>query len=224
MASFRYLWFPRSTTERQNLGLLRKIEPDMNTPWLCVGDFNEIIWSTEKKGGNLRFTKSMDTYRRTMMDLRLQDLGFQGYKFTWTNARGGAVNIQCRLDRAWANSSWRVMFPHHPIYYRSRLKSDHAHLVIHGNYLKTQTSKKRRRKKLYRFEKLWLESKECEDIVKRSWGPDTSARHFGNRTTNCGMALDVLGNKTFGDLKQKIEDECLGIKDLQKGEMNETNL
>lgn len=69
--------------------IVREIEPPRNLPWICVGDFNEIIWTTEKKGGNMRFTNNMGKYRQPKMDLDLLDLGFKGFKFTWTNGRSG---------------------------------------------------------------------------------------------------------------------------------------
>lgn len=63
--------------------LLKRTEPSRDYTRLCVGDFNEIMWSTEKKIlGNMRFTNNMGAYRQIMMDLKMQDLGFRGYKST----------------------------------------------------------------------------------------------------------------------------------------------
>lgn len=44
----------------------------------------------------------------------MKDLGFSGYKYTWSNKRGDN-NIEERLDNALASEEWMDMFPtsHH---------------------------------------------------------------------------------------------------------------
>ncbi|KAL8554157.1 hypothetical protein ACS0TY_002394 [Phlomoides rotata] len=69
-----------------------------------MGDFNEILWSNEKKGGNTRNTSQMGEFRGVITILKLQDIGFQGNKYTWSNGRASPKNIQSRLDRALATS------------------------------------------------------------------------------------------------------------------------
>lgn len=68
----------------------------------------------------MRFTKDMQLYREVMNDLNMHDLGFKGYKFTWINGREGQGNIQCRLDRMWANTSWKILYSSHPISHKTR--------------------------------------------------------------------------------------------------------
>lgn len=75
------------------------------------GDFNEILWTGEKKGGQFRITQSMGDFRNTFSNLNLQDLGFIDHKFTWTNGHSGNDNIPVRLDRAVANPWWRRIYP-----------------------------------------------------------------------------------------------------------------
>ncbi|KAL8519240.1 hypothetical protein ACS0TY_010253 [Phlomoides rotata] len=73
--------------------LLHNIKPDPETPWMCIGDFNEILWSMEKSGGNMRNIHQMEAFREMVNKLELQDLNFKGYKFTWSNGRVGSQNI-----------------------------------------------------------------------------------------------------------------------------------
>ncbi|KAL8523139.1 hypothetical protein ACS0TY_013203 [Phlomoides rotata] len=87
------------------------IAPPNHTPWLCLGDFNEIFWSWEKCGGNSHRTRSMEDFWETASNLGLQDLGFSGLNFTWSNGRAGDANILVRLDRALASADWRSLFP-----------------------------------------------------------------------------------------------------------------
>jgi hypothetical protein len=45
-------------------------------PWLCVGDFNEILFSHEKQGGRDRSQIYMDWFREALEFCKLRDLGF----------------------------------------------------------------------------------------------------------------------------------------------------
>lgn len=74
-----------------------------NLPWLCIGDFNEILWAFEKQGGRAFCT----TQRRHLSDFmntnELLDLGFQGQAYTWCGKRTNGVLIRERLDRGLIN-------------------------------------------------------------------------------------------------------------------------
>ncbi|KAL5788182.1 hypothetical protein ACOSP7_005131 [Xanthoceras sorbifolium] len=81
---------------------------------LCGGDFNEILFSSEKKRGS---------------DKAISDLGFSGDSMTWNNKRRGVGNVQERLDRFLANSQWKLMFPRFSIenleiYWQQRSRAD----------------------------------------------------------------------------------------------------
>lgn len=47
-------------------------------PWLCVGDFNEIVDLLEKKGAVSRAKGQMEDFQYALMDYRLHDLGLTG--------------------------------------------------------------------------------------------------------------------------------------------------
>lgn len=53
----------------------------------------------------------MRDFYHCLEDCGLEDLGFVGNPFTWTNKQAGANNIQERLDRGVANSLWWSKFP-----------------------------------------------------------------------------------------------------------------
>ncbi|XP_074284297.1 uncharacterized protein LOC141608848 [Silene latifolia] len=72
-------------------------------PWICIGDYNEILYANEMKGGQ-RAQWQMDNFREAVDDCGLVDVRYEGYSFTWDNGQAGADNRQCRIDRAMANS------------------------------------------------------------------------------------------------------------------------
>lgn len=75
-------------------------------PWVCLGDFNEILSLFEKFGGNGRQQGLMEAFQNTLVDCGLSDMGNRGPKFTWSNCQEGAGFIKERLDRVVANQEW----------------------------------------------------------------------------------------------------------------------
>ena len=88
-----------------------KMLADMHDlPWALMGDFNEVLIDEEKSGGNHISQRRVRAIQDCMDTCHMLDLGFSGPKFTWTNKRGIADLIQCRLDRCWANPAWKSFF------------------------------------------------------------------------------------------------------------------
>ncbi|KAL2935332.1 Cytoplasmic protein NCK2 [Bienertia sinuspersici] len=58
--------------------LLRHLR-DMNSlPWLVIGDFNQIIYNSEKSGGVDRADRELNDFREALDDCALRDIGFTG--------------------------------------------------------------------------------------------------------------------------------------------------
>jgi hypothetical protein len=90
---------------------IRNLHVVPTRPWLCAGDFNEILFSHEKEGGRQRNQICMHRFRKTLEYCQLKDLGYEGDMYTWRNHNHVAENyIRERLDRAVANSQWRSHF------------------------------------------------------------------------------------------------------------------
>jgi hypothetical protein len=51
-------------------------------PWLCLGDFNEVLLEYEKDGGPPWAQGCMDCFKEAPEDCELMDLGFEGDPFT----------------------------------------------------------------------------------------------------------------------------------------------
>jgi hypothetical protein len=61
---------------------LRGLNNRHGMPWIVIGDFNEIMYSDEKEGGNPRPQGYMQAFRDVLSDCELFDLGFNGDPFT----------------------------------------------------------------------------------------------------------------------------------------------
>ena len=93
---------PDMSRREETWTLLESLKHSNNLPWLCLGDYNEIISQTKKSGGRLRPTRQMDRFHEVIHHCGFMDLGYTGSPFTWS--RNHPVNGQTyiRLDGALA--------------------------------------------------------------------------------------------------------------------------
>ena len=108
-------------------------------PWLCIGDFNKITSSNEKKGGNHRQARQMGRFRTVINLCAFHDLGFVGSTFTWSKNNGEEGRIRVQLDRALANNEWIAKFSGTKPYHISMFPSNHSLLVLRFPQERKQT-------------------------------------------------------------------------------------
>ncbi|KAK5784083.1 hypothetical protein PVK06_038601 [Gossypium arboreum] len=58
--------------------LLRQLSRIRSYPWIVCGDFNEILYSCEKRLGAPREEKQMAAFRSVLAECQLMDVGFSG--------------------------------------------------------------------------------------------------------------------------------------------------
>lgn len=63
------------------------VSNSLDSPWLVVGDFNQITDSHEKLGGKQPSLKSCSSFISNINKCSLNDFGFHGSKYTWSNKR-----------------------------------------------------------------------------------------------------------------------------------------
>lgn len=102
---------PEYGRRRDSWELLKSLGNQSALPWVCCGDFNEIVESSEKEGGLLRPDWQMRQFRDALADAGLSTLPSTGARFTWKGRRHGVGWIKERLDRFVANGEWLAMFP-----------------------------------------------------------------------------------------------------------------
>jgi hypothetical protein len=76
---------PKVEERAKTWRLLRTLKHQNDKPWLCVGDFNEILFAWEKEGGVPKPQAQMDNFKMALEDCGLRDLGYVGDTFTWRN-------------------------------------------------------------------------------------------------------------------------------------------
>ncbi|XP_074304738.1 uncharacterized protein LOC141639528 [Silene latifolia] len=123
-----YGW-PVVTDKHLSWDLLRLLYGQSSLPWLCIGDFNEILFSTEMKGGS-RAQWQMNNFQATVDFCGLRDVAWEGYAFTYDNGQAGENNWQSMIDRAMCSDAWLELFPYAKNYHLDREWSDHAPLKL----------------------------------------------------------------------------------------------
>lgn len=88
------LWFSRRGAKVEAVEFDESFGGKLLLLWLVVGDFNEIVNDTEKLGKNLQNADKMRDSRECLEGCELDDFGFVGHSFTWTNKRAGDDNIR----------------------------------------------------------------------------------------------------------------------------------
>lgn len=80
------------------LGIFQLLKYQMDLPWLCVMDFNELKYSNEKLGGAPRSNVLMNNFNYVILDYGLHDIPFTKPLFTWQRGEGSAMILE-RLDK-----------------------------------------------------------------------------------------------------------------------------
>jgi hypothetical protein len=90
---------------RELWNLLRALSIRSNLPWVCIGDFNDLLQLEDKKGDNPHLLSLLQGFRNIVEDCNLIDISLMGYPFTWERGRGTPAQVQKRLDRALCTNS-----------------------------------------------------------------------------------------------------------------------
>lgn len=86
--------------------LFRQLDSQFNLPWICSGDFNEIVRSSEEKGGINQSHAQMQLFHEVIDTCGFIDIGFRGSPYTWRNFFKDGNSIWERLNSSLANNEW----------------------------------------------------------------------------------------------------------------------
>ncbi|XP_074289141.1 uncharacterized protein LOC141614281 [Silene latifolia] len=156
-----YGW-PSVTDRHLSWELIRLLHSQSQLPWVCIGDFNEIMYSTEMKGGS-RPQWQMNNFRNALDDCGLRCIAWEGYNFSFDNGQAGEANRQSMLDRAVCTGEWTDLFPFARLHYLARDWSDHAPIKLFLNMREMGD----RRERGFKFEQIWVGEEGSGDAVSR---------------------------------------------------------
>lgn len=193
--------------------LLRRLGGQLNLPWLCFGDFNEILFQSEKRGGNRKPNYLMQNFKEALEDCNLFYCGFRGYPFTWANNFETGF-IEERLDRFCATPEWHQMFPRSIVHHSTALSSDHCPISID-----LEPSLMVRKKKSFRFEAMWVREQGCEQVIKDLWHNtrgNSASEKVSNGVRQCSSDLSEWNRLHFGKVHVEIRKLNKQIQRLER--------
>ncbi|KAH9764852.1 hypothetical protein KPL70_001671 [Citrus sinensis] len=212
---------PEMSQKHHTWILLKRLADLFDIPWLCFGDFNEILHPNEKLGGNDRNVNMISEFREALCECNLIDLGCKGYPFTWSNGRFGQHFVEERLDRFLCNKKWREKYVDCAVVNLETWTSDHCPIIMEVQAKGSALSYARKRTSRIHYEDAWSSYEGCKDIVDKEW------RRHGNwkcadpvwlfkQTTKSSMAqLKNWSNAEFKGRQQKLEKLTAKLKELR---------
>lgn len=109
---------------------MARLRGESTLPWLCIGDFNEILRREEQIGPNERDEAQMAGFREAIDLCNLADIGYIGFDWTFEKKVQGGQYCRVRLDRALASPDWSSMFPYASLRHLQAAKLDHSPIVL----------------------------------------------------------------------------------------------
>jgi len=195
---------PSSYQHRQLLwDQLRTISTLNNLPWICAGDFNEILYAWEKVGGRSPDRYRIQSFRDVINDCAFMEIESKGCKFTWSNNRDGPDQIKERLDRVLCTPERRILYPEAQVFALPPLGSDHSPIII-----STSPSYPRGQRNFV-FEAYWNQDPECRKVIATTWN---SAEL---RNTNLLRKLRIVSSKLHKWSRSKFDNVQLMVPALQ---------
>ncbi|XP_074303516.1 uncharacterized protein LOC141637980 [Silene latifolia] len=197
--------------------LHRLLSGQSDVPWLCMGDFNEVLFSTEMKGGS-RPQWQMNNFRTAIDDCGLTGIGWEGYQFTWDNGQAGEANKQSMIDRAMCTSSWLELFPYAKLIHLTREWSDHALIKLLLDRRATVIEVKRD----FKFEQMWIGEEGCEEAIRRGVGKGCG--ELGAAINECAKELQAWKKSSIRKIGYMVERKCKQLDRLSEGSRTEEEI
>ncbi|XP_071683852.1 uncharacterized protein [Lolium perenne] len=195
---------PVRSRRKLSWDLLKFLRKEYNNPWICAGDFNEVLYGTEQIGGNERQEWKMEGFRDAIEECKLEDLGFYGVPYTWDNKQQGNKNVKVRLDRALGDDKFQECFDNTIVNHLQCCESDHCALLIsvrQSDWIDVALTEKP-----FRFENAWTRHERYNQTVEEVWRDD------GNNLQEVYDALGCVRQRLkrwsvseFGSVKKQLK-------------------
>ncbi|XP_074314076.1 uncharacterized protein LOC141649280 [Silene latifolia] len=211
-----YGW-PAVSDRHLSWELLRLLGRQSQLPSVCIGDFNEVLFSTEMKGGS-RPQWQMNNFRAAVDECGLRDVAWVGNQFSFDNGQVGDANRQCMLDRALCSSSWTDIFPYARLFYLEREWSDHSPIKLVLDHRVRESL----RPKEFKFEHMWVGEKGCEEAIER--GVMRGKGDLVRVLAECKVELRRWKGTNLKQLTREIRVKYQQLGRLNESDRNEVNV
>ncbi|XP_019158575.1 PREDICTED: uncharacterized protein LOC109155346 [Ipomoea nil] len=181
--------YPHRSRRRDAWDLIKLLKPQSNLPWIMIGDFNDLLFQHEKRGGNPHPNYLLRGFGEVIEYCGMTQLPMEGYQFTWEKGKGTDRWMEERLDKVLATNTWRDSVPGARVTNILTRKSDHSFLFLG---IHDPVGRGRPRQKQFRFEMAWVYDEGCRAVVEESWnekrqdGLHECIAYYGKRLSRWG--------------------------------------
>jgi hypothetical protein len=202
------------TSERfKTWDMLKFIRSSSPLPWVCLGDFNEILHRHEHVGVQERSQAQIEGFREAVDVCGLQDLGYIGNSWTYEKKVARGMFCRVRLDRALASADWCERFLLAMVRHLTVASSDHSPILLSlENYAQPT---RRKEDRIFHYELMWESHEDFVPSLERAWhqlGKATTLGELQEKIKSVTGSLQQWGARTFGcvhweshDLHSKLE-------------------
>jgi exonuclease III len=194
------------TSERfKTWDTMKGIKSENDLPWLCLGDFNEVLRQEEHVGIGQRTQAQMDGFRDAIDVCGLRDLGYIGRSWTFEKKVAGGSFCRVRLDRALATIDWSTLYPGASVQHLTAATSDHGPILLElddavrsRNYVEQQ----------FRYELMWETHTDLKQLVETTWGEGdacVNVHSVHDKLLLLSGKLSSWSKDTFGNVRKEIK-------------------
>ncbi|KAK6779932.1 hypothetical protein RDI58_022116 [Solanum bulbocastanum] len=131
-------------------------------PWLVIGDFNSVLNSEDRLGGNpVTWAEVIDL--QTCIDTcSLVDLAHNGPRYTW-NDRNASQRIYLEIDWMFINNEWLTYMSACKAMYLNEVINDHCPIKItfEENNVKTRRA--------FKYCNVWSKHPQLKYVILERW-------------------------------------------------------
>lgn len=179
--------------------LMKHIMSDSDLPWVCLGDFNEILRREEQLGPNEWEEYLMVGFREVVNVCQPCDIGYVGLDWTFEKRTAGGHFVRVKLDRALASATWCSSFPRVLLRHLTAANSDHYPILL--SFTPDERPNQFKRGKLFRYEKLWETNKLLSLLVQQVWRDGdhcNTVKDLYDKLAHLREELQAWGESSFG--------------------------
>lgn len=159
-----YYGIPDRGRRKEAWEMLRKLSSSSNLPWFIFGDFNDLLYASDKHGTNPHPQHLVEGFRMAIEDCGLTEIDLLRGEFTWEKSKGSTNWVRERVDRAFANNTWWMKFPLCKLSTTHTISSDHDPII-----LETVSVSYSRKQFRFKFENTWLNEPTFKKEVSDYW-------------------------------------------------------
>lgn len=176
--------------------------PNSTIPWAILGDFNAILSSSDRHGGDDQWHSHMDDFPSCIGNSELIHVQTTGLHFTWHNGQHANATILRRLDWAFGNQTLLMKWPLIRTTVQPRSISDHSPLLL-GLYPSIP-----RRKARFKFINSWVNQEGYDEAVQAVWHSEVYGNPISRLTSKLRIlkgALKNLHNRHTSHISSRVK-------------------